>query len=111
MQMNRVDFYIMINSKYLPADKMHIVRDRLISSDESRVAMLNAVQYKDPTAMLLVSVFLGGLGIDRFMIGDIGMGILKLLTFGLCGILVVIDWFLIQSKTREKNFSLLMLNI
>lgn len=111
MQMNQVDFYIMINSKYLPADKMHIVRDRLISLDESRVAMLNAVQYKDPTAMLLVSVFLGGLGIDRFMIGDIGMGILKLLTFGLCGILVVIDWFLIQSKTREKNFSLLMLNI
>ena len=30
---------------------------------------------KDPNTVLLVSIFLGVLGIDRFMIGDTGMGI------------------------------------
>lgn len=55
---------------------------------------------KDPNTVLLVSIFLGVLGIDRFMIGDTGMGILKLLTCGCCGVLTIIDWFTISKKTK-----------
>ncbi|MFN4945357.1 MAG: TM2 domain-containing protein [Chryseotalea sp.] len=43
------------------------------------------------------------MGIDRFMIGDTGLGIGKLLTCGGFGIWTIIDWFLIQGATREKN--------
>ncbi|MBU5433523.1 TM2 domain-containing protein [Intestinimonas sp. MSJ-38] len=64
---------------------------------------------KDPTTLLLVSIFLGTLGIDRFMLGETGMGILKLLTVGLCGVLTIIDWFTIQKKTQDLNFNNLML--
>ena len=39
------------------------------------------------------------------MIGDIGIGILKLLTGGLCGILTIIDWFTISRKTKQLNLS------
>ncbi len=53
--------------------------------------------------MLVLSILFGGLGVDRFMLGDTGMGILKLLTFGGCGILMVIDWFGIKGKTHEFN--------
>ncbi len=60
---------------------------------------------KDPTVLLIVSLFLGGLGIDRFMLGDTGMGILKLLTGGLCGVLTIIDWFTVTKKTKQANFS------
>ena len=63
---------------------------------------------KDPTTILLVSIFLGVLGIDRFMIGDTGMGILKLLTGGCCGILALVDWFTISKKTKELNFNKVM---
>lgn len=66
---------------------------------------LQATELKDPTTILLVSIFLGTLGIDRFMIGDIGMGILKLLTAGLCEILTIIDWFTISKKTKQLNLS------
>ena len=55
--------------------------------DETKFSLVTAVEYKDPTTLLLVSIFLGTLGIDRFMLGEIGMGVLKLLTMGVCGIL------------------------
>lgn len=42
------------------------------------------------------------------MLGDVGMGVLKLLTGGLCGILWLIDVCTIQKKTKEKNFDNLM---
>ncbi len=32
---------------------------------------------KDPTIMLIILVIVGQLGIDRFMIGDTGLGIAK----------------------------------
>ena len=67
------------------------------------------MEFKDPTTLLLVSLFLGGLGVDRFMLGETGMGILKLLTAGVCGILTIIDWFSVQKKTKELNYNNLML--
>jgi TM2 domain-containing membrane protein YozV len=43
----------------------------------------------------LLSFFLGGLGADRFYLGYTGLGILKLVTFGGCGIWALIDFILI----------------
>ena len=42
-------------------------------------------------------------GVDRFLLNDIGIGVLKLLTGGLCGILWLIDIFLIMGKTDDYN--------
>ncbi|MBA2481035.1 MAG: TM2 domain-containing protein [Planctomycetes bacterium] len=44
---------------------------------------------------ILLSFFLGGLGADRFYLGYIGLGVVKLLTFGGCGIWTLIDFILI----------------
>ena len=38
------------------------------------------------------------------MLGDTGLGVLKLLTGGACYIWTIIDWFLIQGRTREQNY-------
>lgn len=50
---------------------------------------------KDFTVALLLSFFLGYLGIDRFYLGYTGLAIVKLLTFGGCGIWSLIDFILI----------------
>jgi hypothetical protein len=50
---------------------------------------------------LLISVFLGGLGIDRFYLGCVGLGILKLITFGGCGIWALIDIILIATGSLK----------
>jgi len=47
---------------------------------------------------LLLSIFLGTLGIDRFYMGYIGLGVLKLVTGGGCGIWWLIDVILIATK-------------
>lgn len=50
---------------------------------------------------LLLSIFVGSLGIDRFYMGYIGLGILKLLTLGGCGVWWLIDVILIASKNLK----------
>ncbi len=109
MTQDKVDTYIMTNQKYLPAEKIVFLKQKLLEIDETKFSLVSAVEMKDPTTLLLVSLFLGTLGIDRFMLGETGMGILKLLTVGLCGVLTIIDWFTIQKKTRDLNFNNLML--
>lgn len=82
MDQQKVDMYIMTNQKYFPAEKIMLIKERLLALDEQRFQMVSMIELKDPTTLLLISIFIGGLGIDRFMIGDTGMGILKLLTGG-----------------------------
>jgi TM2 domain-containing membrane protein YozV len=103
MDAQKVDMFIMSNSKFFESHQINVIRERLIEVDDSKWAMISTVQLKDPTTSLIVSILAGGLGIDRFMIGDTGLGIGKLLTCGGLGIWAIIDIFLIQGATREKN--------
>lgn len=60
-------------------------------------------QRKDRTTALLLSVFLGHFGVDRFYIGQTGLGVAKLLTVGGCGVWTIVDWFLIMGATDACN--------
>jgi TM2 domain-containing membrane protein YozV len=103
METQKVDMFLMTNGKFFESHQMNMIRERLLALDESKWPMLSTIQFKDPTTTLIVSILAGGLGIDRFMIGDTGLGVGKLLTCGGLGIWSIIDWFMIQNATREKN--------
>ena len=87
---------------------MVYLKDKLRTLDDEKFSLISTMEFKDPTTLLLISIFVGGLGIDRFMLGDTGMGVLKLLTGGCCGVLTIIDWFTISKKAKETNFNNLM---
>jgi hypothetical protein len=72
---------------------------------------------KDYLTAWLLSYFLGIFGVDRFYLGYTGLGVVKLLTLGGCGLWALVDWVLIFAgvlkdsngqplKDREKNFKL-----
>lgn len=111
MDAQKVDMFIMSNGKYFEGHHVMQIRDKLLSLDDSKWAVIQTQQFKDPTTSLIVSILAGPLGIDRFMIGDTGLGIGKLITCGGFGIWTIIDWFLIMGATREKNLEKLQRSI
>jgi TM2 domain-containing membrane protein YozV len=75
--------------------------------DESKWVIVQSLDFKDPTIMLIISIFLGCVGIDRILLGQAGLGVLKLITLGGCGIWTIIDWFTVYDATKNWNFKTL----
>ena len=109
MESQKVDMFIMTNGKFFESHQVAIIRDRLIALDDAKWSTIQTLQFKDPTTSLIVSLLGGSLGIDRFIIGDTGLGVGKLLTCGGLGIWSIIDWFMIMGATREKNMAKLQM--
>lgn len=94
--------------KYFPEERFADVKTILESMSEDKQAALAMAGFKDPTISLIISLLGGAFGVDRFYIGDTGLGVAKLLTCGGLGIWSIIDWFLIMGAVREKNFQKLL---
>ena len=101
--MNPVDQWITINAKYFPTEQVQYIRQRLEALPEQQLSMLYSISFQDPTMLLIISLLGGTLGIDRFLLGQIGLGVGKLLTCGGCGIWSIVDLFLIMDATRRSN--------
>ena len=116
MEQKQADQLIMMNSSKLAPEYIETIRERLLDMEYSQAAVYFA-NLKDPTLALILSIIVGELGVDRFYIGDIGMGVGKLLVFIIvgtisCGTLFwvwwLIDIFLIMGATRKKNSETLL---
>jgi TM2 domain-containing membrane protein YozV len=74
------------------------------STIENNPTASNVVSDKNYVVALIISYLVGYFGVDRFYVGKIGTGILKLLTFGGLGIWWLIDFLLIGiGKFKDKK--------
>jgi len=68
-------------------------------------AMIYRARRKDPQTVLLLALlgFVVVAGVHRFVLGQIGMGILYLLTAGLCFVGTIVDLFNYRKLAFEYN--------
>lgn len=108
MDSNKVDMYLAVNSKYFPSEKIPWLKDRLLSLPDEKYSVIQCVEMKDPVISIILSIFLGSFGVDRFYIGDVGLGLGKLLTCAGAWIWWLIDLFCIMGATKRKNLEKLL---
>lgn len=105
---DKSNMLLMTYSKYFPEENIIMLKEKFEAMDDDKTSMMYSLQFKDPMMALILSIVAGTLGIDRFYIGDVGLGVAKLLTCGGCGIWTIIDYFLIMKAAKQKNFEKLM---
>jgi len=103
MDAEKINLFIATKGDNFPAESIPMIKERLanLSSENEMAAM--ATDYTSPVLAIILSACFGEFGVDRFIIGDIGLGIGKLLTGGGCGVWWLIDLFLIMGATKKKN--------
>lgn len=104
MDADKVNLFIATKGSNFPAESIPMIKERLLNLPSENEMAVMAMEYTNPILTIVLSVFFGELGVDRFIIGDIGLGIGKLLTGGGCGVWWLIDLFLIMGATKKKNF-------
>ncbi len=106
MEKEKVNMILMQYKDSIPNEKIVYLKSALEKADDSSYDNLSMCKTYNITTTILLSVFVGALGVDRFYIGDFGLGICKLL-FGWVtfGIWPLVDIFCSYKKTKEKNFN------
>lgn len=109
MEQTKVNHIIMMVKNDIPDDRVYVLTEALEKADDKVYNHVLSIPMKSKTTTLLLSIFLGGLGADRFYIGDIGLGVAKLL-FGwfTFGIWPLVDIFMTYKKCKEINFQKIM---
>ncbi|CAM3451283.1 NINE protein [Helicobacter labetoulli] len=91
----------------IPEGSGLMLQSRLEKLDESKVSSLAMVSLKSPIIGLILGLFFGALGIDRFYKGDIGLGILKFLSiFIFIGIFwALADLYFVWQGIKKDNLN------
>ena len=104
MEQQKIDMFLVQNAEKLPKEKVMVLQEALAKLDDSKAMFIQALEFKDPTTILIISILIGAWGIDRFMLGETGLGIAKLLTCGGCYIWWIIDMVNATDRTRQYNY-------
>lgn len=70
---------------------------------EEKIRKQSKTSDKSKVVLMLLSFFLGGFGIDRFYGGRVGIGLLKLFTFGGVGVWSLVDFILAILGAQKDN--------
>lgn len=103
MERNKIEQFMLLNAGNFNEADLHKIQSKLESVPEESATLVLGTEFKKPTTSLIISFLGGGLGIDRFYLGQTGKGILKLITCGGFGFWAIIDLFIIMGATKEYN--------
>lgn len=124
MNDNKVARVMVFLRDYIPNDKKLEMQGILQGATDCVETLIAGMNFKSSTIALVLSIFLGQIGVDRFYVGDVGLGLLKLFApilliilylidifgiFGTLGLAVFEIWcfadiFLCYKRAKKKNY-------
>lgn len=107
MKHTKVEMLLTTLDSMLPEEKIADIQEALIVSDEEKVHQIKSIPFHDPSKLFIIALFLGILGIDRFILGDTTYGFLKLLTLGGVGIWIIWDCCTASQRAKNVNYTML----
>ena len=113
MEKNSVEQFLMFTPDFFEPNRAGEIIEKLKSlpDDQSIRAMSLIGEFKKPTTTLLFAALLGGVGADRFYLGKIGTGVLKLILaiisivffiFIIPGLIFGV-WWIVDIALSKKN--------
>ena len=128
MEEKKAQDVLLSNLSLIPKDKVLVFKEALNRADDDCYEKLLQTPVKNPTTVLLLSIFLGWAGVDRFFIKDIAVGVIKLLFIPIVFLLAVffldpiwiefctliyyifliIDIFFCYADVKKKNYKKMM---
>lgn len=97
--------FLIEHKNYFNDFDLDVLKADLESLSKEELKLFMNTNFVNPNANFAVSLLTSVLGVDRFVIGQTDIGLLKLLTAGGIGIWAIIDWFQIKELTQEYNFN------
>lgn len=91
--------YLFPNKQYADEELEQI----LMAAPDEFEGIMRSIPFRKPSTLQIISIIPGSLGVDRFYLGDIKMGILKYFTFGGFGIWWIKDIFSAKERCRTYN--------
>ena len=95
---NSINSYLKLHEDHFLRNDMDALQERLMSCSDSKWDSVRLLNLKEPLSILLVSLCAGIWGIDRFILGKKGTGILKLFVCQLGIIAGVVSFFLLLAQ-------------
>ncbi|PAF50164.1 hypothetical protein BKH43_05320 [Helicobacter sp. 13S00401-1] len=88
----------------IPADSYVLLTERLKKMQDDKMSALLSLNLKSPIVGLVLGLFFGLFGVDRFYKGDIVLGVVKLFIGWLTlGIWPIVDLFLVYKGIKKDN--------
>ncbi len=101
MQQNQVNMWLSMNAENFRQQDLFFVKNTLESMPDDCIMYLSGASFQKPSTIFIIAFFLGW---ERFFIGSIGLGILKIITIYGLGIWWLID--VITANSRAKKYNL-----
>ncbi|WP_336610865.1 TM2 domain-containing protein [Campylobacter sp. Cr9] len=114
--MDASSIMLLIGNKISSTHKLMLI-EKLKNTDENKLSNISYLSFKSPILALVLGLFFGGLGVDRFYQGNYILGAIKLIIFILCifglGIFIgpffflyiLIDLFFVYKAVQKDNFN------
>lgn len=93
--------YVGLNSENFNPHNLMMIKEKLEKMDDDKLYLVQGVELQKPSSILLIAILLGW---ERFWLDDVGMGILKIVTFYGYFIWWLVDIFSAKERTKKYNY-------